>query len=51
MAAFFSSMSLLLTSIFDVLSKIFNVYTGQIVLTGVLALWLLRKVAKLFGKL
>lgn len=47
----FSDFSLLLSSILDMLTKIFNVYTGCIVLTGVLALWLLRKVAKLFRKL
>lgn len=47
----FADFSLLLTSIFDVLTKIFNVYTGCIVLTGALALWLLRKVANLFRKL
>lgn len=47
----FADLSLLLTSILDFLTRIFNVYTGSIVLTGVLALWLLRKVAKLFRKL
>lgn len=47
----FQDFSLLLSSIFEVLGQIFNVYTGSIVLTGVLALWLLRKIAKLFGKL
>lgn len=47
----FADFSLLLSSILDMLTKIFNVYTGCIVLTGVLALWLLRKVAKLFRKL
>lgn len=43
-----SNLSLMLESIFNVLGRIFNLYTGSILLTGVLALWLLRKVVKLF---
>lgn len=47
----FADLSLMLTSVMDMLTKIFNLYTGCIVLTGVLGLWLLRKVAMLFRKL
>lgn len=46
-----ADLSLLLESVFNTLTQVFNLYTGSIVLTGVLALWLLRKVAKLFRKL
>lgn len=38
-------------AIFVLLAQIFNLYTGQIVLMGVLALWLLRKVVKIYHKL
>lgn len=51
MENFFQDMALLANSIFETLTKVFNVYTGCIVLTGVLALWLLRKVVNLFRKL
>lgn len=46
-----SNLSLLAEAVFNTLTQIFNLYTGSIVLTGVLALWLLRKVANLFRKL
>lgn len=46
-----SDLSLMLESVFNTLTQVFNLYTGSIVLTGVLALWLLRKIAKLFRKL
>lgn len=46
-----ADLSLLLESVMNTLTQVFNLYTGSIVLTGVLALWLLRKVAKLFRKL
>lgn len=46
-----SDLSLMLESVFNTLTQVFNLYTGSIVLTGVLALWILRKVAKLFRKL
>lgn len=38
-------------SIFILLTQIFNLFTGQILLVGVLALWLLRKVVKIYRKL
>lgn len=46
-----SSLAVLLEGIMDTCTQIFNLYTGSIVLTGVLALWLLRKVYKLFKNL
>lgn len=46
-----SDLSIMLSSIMGVLTQIFNLYTGCIVLTGVLALWVLRKVVTLFRKL
>ena len=42
---------LMVGSVFDLLTSIFNLYTGTMVLTGVLALWLLRKVVKIFRQL
>ena len=36
---------------FSTLSKIFNLYLGGGILSGVLAIWLLRKVSRLFDKL
>lgn len=47
----FQDLSLMVDSIFDLLTDIFNLYTGSIVLSGVLALWLLRKVIKVFRHL
>ena len=44
-------LTLMVGSIFDLLTDIFNLYTGTMVLTGVLALWLLRKVVKIFRQL
>lgn len=38
-------------AIFTLLTQIFNLYASQIVLMGALALWLLRKVAKIYQKL
>ena len=46
-----SDLALMLESIMNTLTQIFNLYTGSIVLTGVLALWLLRKVYKLYKNL
>lgn len=46
-----SNLSLIADSIFQFLTAVFNLYTGQIVLTGVLAIWLLRKVVNVFRKL
>jgi hypothetical protein len=36
---------------FSTLSQIFNLYLGGGILSGVLAIWLLRKVSRLFDKL
>lgn len=38
-------------AIFTLLTDIFNLYTSEIVLTGALALWVLRKVVKVYRKL
>lgn len=46
-----SDLALMAETIFNLLSQIFNLYTGSILLMGVLALWLLRKVVKLFNLL
>lgn len=43
-----NDLAVMADSVFGVLTQIFNLYTGCIVLTGVLAMWLLRKVVKLF---
>lgn len=37
--------------IYDTLNSIFGLYLAGGVLTGVLAIWLLRKVSRLFDKL
>ena len=34
--------------VFDTMTQVFNLYTGSVLLSGVLALWLLRKVVKIF---
>lgn len=46
-----SDLALMLESVMEVMAQIFNLYTGTIVLGGVLALWLLRKVYKVFRHL
>ncbi len=38
-------------AIFVLLTDIFNLYTSEVVLMGVLALWVLRKVVKVYRKL
>lgn len=44
-------LSLMVDLIFEFATKIFNLYTGTMLLTGVLALWLLRKVVDVFRNL
>lgn len=46
-----ADLALMLESIMNVCTQIFNLYTGSIVLTGASALWLLRKVYKLYNKI
>ena len=46
-----SDLALMLDSDMNTMTQVFNLYTGTIVLTGVLALWLLRKVVRLFRHL
>lgn len=47
----FADLQLLLNSIFNLLSDIWLLYVGGGILTGVLALWLLRQVVKFFKRL
>lgn len=44
-------LSLMVDMIFNILTQIFNLYTGTMVLAGVIALWLLRKVVNVFRHL
>lgn len=44
-------LALMADAIFNTLTSIFNLYTANLLLSGVLALWVLRKVAKLFRHL
>ena len=46
-----SDLSLMVDKIFELMTLIFNLYTGTMLLTGVLALWLLRKVTNIFRHL
>ncbi len=46
-----SDLSLMVDVIFNMLTSVFNLYTSAMVLTGVLALWLLRLVVKVFKHL
>lgn len=46
-----SDLALMLESVMNTMTQVFNLYTGTIVLTGILALWLLRKVVRLFRHL
>lgn len=47
----FADLTSLVGSIFAVLTQIFNLYTGVGLLGGVLALWLIRRVVKVFRHL
>lgn len=38
-------------AVFQMMTDVFNLYTGSILLSGVLALWLFRKVVKIFRSL
>lgn len=49
--SFFDSLNQLVGSIFNFSTSIFNLYTGNILLAGVLALWILRKIARLYRHL
>lgn len=42
---------LLVGTIFDIMTDIFNLYTSTFILSGVLGLWLIRKVANVFRHL
>lgn len=45
------NMNLIAGYLFSWLSKIFTLYTGNLILSAVFCLWILRKVAKLFERL
>lgn len=44
-------LNLIVGSVFGILTQIFNLYTGSWLLTGVLMLWLFRRIARLFDRL
>lgn len=44
----FDDLTLIAGVFFDTMTQVFNLYTGSVVLSGVLALWLLRKVVNIF---
>lgn len=46
-----SDLSLMADKLFSLLTSIFNLYTGSILLSGVLILWLLRRVVRFFRAL
>ena len=47
----FDDLNAFADTIFSFLTQVFNLYTSSIVLSGVLALWLLRKAIKVFKHL
>ena len=47
----FDELNALADTIFSTLTQVFNLYTSSIVLSGVIALWLLRKAIKVFKHL
>ena len=44
----FEDLTLIAGVFFDTMTQIFNLYTGSAILSGVLALWLLRKVVDIY---
>ena len=48
MSDFLSNLSLIGDAIFSVMTGIFTLYTGQIVLAAALGLWVLRRLVRLF---
>lgn len=46
-----SDLQSLLDTILSIMTSVFSLYLGGTILTGVLALWFLKKVAKLFDKI
>ncbi len=47
----FDGLSLIAGTFFQVMTQVFDLYTGSMLLSGVLALWLLRKVVKIFRRI
>ena len=48
MSEWLTNLSLIVDSVFNVLTQIFNLYTTTAVLGSVLGLWVLRRIFKLF---
>lgn len=46
-----SDLNLIVGTVFNILTQVFNLYTGQWILTGFLMLWLFKRVARLFDRL
>ena len=44
----FDDLSMIAGTFFQAMTHVFDLYTGSMLLSGVLALWLLRKVVKIF---
>ncbi len=44
----FDGLSMIAGTFFQAMTQVFDLYTGSMLLSGVLALWLLRKVVKIF---
>jgi hypothetical protein len=47
----FDGLSMIAGTFFQVMTQVFDLYTGSMLLSGVLALWLLRKVVKIFRRI
>ena len=47
----FQDLNSLVDAVFSMLTQIFNLYTSSILLSGVLAFWLVRKAIKAFRHL
>lgn len=47
----FDDLNLIAGAFFGLMTDIFNVYTGSALLSGVLALWLLRKVVEIYRRI
>lgn len=44
----FDELSMIAGVFFETMTQVFDLYVGSMLLSGVLALWLLRKVVKIF---
>ena len=48
MSDFLSNLSLIGDAIFSLMTSIFSLYTGQVILAAALGLWVLRRIMKIF---